>query len=175
MRRSDDQEGGRVAASRAWPRATACAADWLVWASRISARDQRFRGCGAGARGDAGGLGVDVIARRSADLLLPETHDVIGDRAYAQDPELVGRLGQRNGGRTRDAGVTSIVKHIRGMAGRQRTVIWRCPRYTRIFNTLDATDFQAFKTTFNVPWAMVAHCVYTAIDRDGRLDLTRMH
>jgi beta-N-acetylhexosaminidase len=56
------------------------------------------------------------------------------------------------------------------------------PRIDADFNTLDANDFQAFKITSDVPWAMVAHCIYTAIDRDlpasistGCIDVIRDH
>ncbi len=127
-------------------------------------------------------LGLDVACAPVADLLLPETHDVIGDRAYAQDPKLVGLLANEMAAGLRDAGVTAIVKHIPGHGRATADSHLALPRIDADFNTLDATDFGAFKIARDIPWAMVAHCIYTAIDRElpasistGCIDVIRDH
>jgi beta-N-acetylhexosaminidase len=40
------------------------------------------------------------------------------------------------------------------------------PRISAARDTLEATDFAAFRAVNDAPWAMVAHCVYEAIDPD---------
>ncbi len=161
-----DQEGGRVArlGPPHWPTLPPMRAIGLL------AERDRAAGCGAArAVGRVIGamlaeLGIDVACAPVADLLLPETHDVIGDRAFSADPHLVGTLAAAVGVGLRDAGVTPIVKHIPGHGRATADSHLSLPRIDADRNTLETTDFAAFRSVTHVPWAMVAHCVYTAFD-----------
>lgn len=161
-----DQEGGRVArlGPPHWP---------VLPAQRtIGPLAERDHGAGlatARALGRVIGfmlaeLGIDVACAPVTDLLLPETHAVIGDRAFSADPALVGALARAVAVGLRDAGVTPIVKHIPGHGRATADSHLDLPRISATDATLEATDFAAFRPVADAPWAMVAHCVYTAID-----------
>jgi beta-N-acetylhexosaminidase len=161
-----DQEGGRVA--RLGP------PHWPVLPPQrtiglLAERDHKAGLAAARALGRVIGAmladrGVDVACAPVTDLLLPETHAVIGDRAFSADPGLVGALAEAVGFGLRDAGITPIVKHIPGHGRATADSHLDLPRISADLTTLEATDFTAFRTVADAPWAMVAHCVYTAID-----------
>lgn len=163
-----DQEGGRVArlVSPHWPLLPPARQIGLLAEQDFAAGEAAARAAGRVIGAMLAELGIDVDCAPVADLLLPETHAVIGDRAYASDPALVGHLAAEMAAGLRDAGVTSIVKHIPGHGRATADSHLALPRIDADFNTLDATDFNAFRTAGNIPWAMVAHCVYAAIDRE---------
>ena len=48
------------------------------------------------------------------DLSLPQTSDVVGDRAFSKHPEVVGALGQTVAQGFLDEGVLPVIKHIPG-------------------------------------------------------------
>jgi beta-N-acetylhexosaminidase len=161
-----DQEGGRVA--RLGP---------PHWSSlppqrAIGLKAEHDRGAGLAAARALGrvigsmlaNLGIDVACAPVTDLLLPETHAVIGDRAFSSDPDLVGVLAEAVAFGLRDAGVTPIVKHIPGHGRATADSHLDLPRISTAGTVLEATDFAAFRAVDDTPWAMVAHCVYTAID-----------
>jgi beta-N-acetylhexosaminidase len=161
-----DQEGGRVARLSAphWP--------VLPAQRRIGLLAERDRSAGTAAARALGrvigamlaDLGIDVACAPVADLLLPETHAVIGDRAFSADPALVGALAEAVAFGLRDAGVTPIVKHIPGHGRATADSHLDLPRIAADGSTLEATDFAAFHPLADTPWAMVAHCIYTALD-----------
>jgi beta-N-acetylhexosaminidase len=163
-----DQEGGRVA--RLGP------PHWLVLppARAIGLLAERDHAAGlatARAIGRVIGamlaeLAIDVACAPVTDLLLPETHAVIGDRAFSADPALVGVLAGAVCAGLRDAGVVPIVKHIPGHGRATSDSHLALPHISAANSTLEATDFAAFRAVNNAPWAMVAHCVYEAIDPD---------
>ena len=163
-----DQEGGRVArlGPPHWPKLPPARQIGYLAEQDLHAGSTAARAAGRVIGSMLAALGLDVACAPVADLLLPETHHVIGDRAYAQDPELVGHLANEMAAGLRDAGVTPIVKHIPGHGRATADSHLALPQIYADFNTLDATDFQAFKIASDIPWAMVAHCVYTAIDRE---------
>jgi beta-N-acetylhexosaminidase len=163
-----DQEGGRVArlGPPHWPA--------LPPARSIGLLAERDRNAGMNAARAVGRtigvmlaeLGIDVACAPVTDLLLPETHTVIGDRAFSADPALVGALAAAVSAGLRDAGVTPIVKHIPGHGRATADSHLALPCISADRDTLEATDFAAFRAVADAPWAMVAHCVYTAIDPD---------
>lgn len=163
-----DQEGGRVA--RLGP------PHWqtLPPARAIGLLAERDRPAGLRAARASGrvigamlaDLGIDVACAPVADLLLPETHGVIGDRAFSADAELVGALASAMCSGLRDAGVTPIIKHIPGHGRATVDSHLALPVIAATRETLDATDFAAFRAIRDAPWAMVAHCVYQAFDAE---------
>ncbi|HTJ65787.1 MAG TPA: beta-N-acetylhexosaminidase [Alphaproteobacteria bacterium] len=164
-----DQEGGRVArlGPPHWPKLPPARAIGYLAEQDFAAGAAAARASGRVIGAMLAELGIDVACAPVADLLLPETHAVIGDRAYSQDPDLVAKLAIEMAAGLRDAGVTSIIKHIPGHGRATADSHLDLPRIDADFNTLDATDFATFRNASNgVPWAMVAHCVYNAIDRE---------
>ena len=169
-----DQEGGRVArlGPPHWP---ALPPSRAIGQLAERDRDAGLAAAAAVARSIGGmlkPLGIDVVCAPVADLLLPETHAVIGDRAYSADPGLTAALANAACQGFFEAGVTPIVKHIPGHGRATADSHLALPRIQAARDVLDATDFAAFRDSF-APWAMVAHCVYTAIDPAAPASISR--
>lgn len=111
-------------------------------------------------------LGITVDCAPVVDLLLPGAHAVIGDRAFSADPHLSARLGRAVAEGLMAGGVMPIVKHIPGHGRASVDSHEKLPVVETDLATLDATDFAPFRALADMPMAMVAHVVYTAIDRE---------
>jgi beta-N-acetylhexosaminidase len=161
-----DQEGGRVArlGPPHWPSLPPQRAIGLVAERDHAAGLTAARALGRVIGWMLAALGIDVACAPVTDLLLPETHAVIGDRAFSADPALVGGLAEAVAFGLRDAGVTPIVKHIPGHGRATADSHLGLPLISADSATLQATDFAAFRFVADAPWAMVAHCLYTGID-----------
>lgn len=162
-----DQEGGRVARLRPphWPT--------LPAAGRIGAigdPDRAARAAWLHGRLLAdllAPLGIDVDCAPVADVPVPGSSDVIGDRAFSRDPALVARLAAAQAAGLLAGGVLPVVKHLPGHGRAQVDSHKELPRVDADWDTLCASDFAAF-----VPLAsqgqgtlgMVAHVLYTRID-----------
>ena len=109
-------------------------------------------------------LGIDVDCVPLLDLQFPGAHDVIGDRAFGGDPELVADLGRVVCETLLECGVMPVVKHIPGH-GRARVDSHKeLPVVDTAAAELEATDFRPFQALADAPWAMTAHVVYAALD-----------
>ncbi|MGD1876219.1 MAG: beta-N-acetylhexosaminidase [Kiloniellaceae bacterium] len=111
-------------------------------------------------------LGIDVDCVPLLDLQFPWAHEVIGDRSFGGDPELVADLGRIVCETMLEAGVMPIVKHIPGH-GRARVDSHKdLPVVDTAAAELEATDFKPFQALADAPWAMTAHVVYSALDAE---------
>lgn len=161
-----DQEGGRVSRLKPphWPARPA--AERFV---EIACRD-RAKGIEAArlnarlmAR-DLADLGINVDCAPVLDVLQPETHDVIGDRAYGEDPEMVATLGRAVAEGLMDGGVLPVIKHIPGHGRATVDSHEALPVVDADRATLDRVDFAPFRALADMPLAMTAHITYRAID-----------
>ena len=161
-----DQEGGRVARLTPphWPKLPPGRLIGLLAERDLAQGIAAGRAIGRVIGTMLADLGIDVACAPVADLLLAETHDVIGDRAFSADPAIVGALALAVAKGLRDAGVTPIIKHIPGHGRATADSHLALPRIDSDRATLETTDFAAFRCAAEVPWAMVAHCVYNAFD-----------
>jgi len=149
-----DQEGGRVARLRpphwrAHPPAAALRTLRAAWLT------------GALIGLDCAGAGFDVVAAPVLDLAIPGAHSVIGDRAFAEEPRTVGRLGRAFAAGLLAAGIQPIGKHAPGHGRARVDSHLALPRVEA--NDLDA-DLLPFALNADLPWAMSAHIVYPAWD-----------
>ncbi|MBV9015667.1 MAG: beta-N-acetylhexosaminidase [Alphaproteobacteria bacterium] len=113
---------------------------------------------------DLAALGIDVDALPVLDLPSSGADPVIGDRAYGGDPERVARLGRAACEGLLAGGVLPIIKHIPGHGRAQVDSHRALPRVDAARDLLEKTDFAPFRALSDMPWAMTAHIVYTAID-----------
>jgi beta-N-acetylhexosaminidase len=160
-----DQEGGRIARLRpphwrlypapaqiaAVPDPLAEEAAWL--GARLIADD-------------LAALGVTVDCLPVLDLAVAGADPVIGDRAYGSTPERVVRLAGAVARGLLDGGVLPVVKHIPGHGRARVDSHLACPVVAARRDELSRTDFAPFRALAHLPWAMTAHIVYAAIDRD---------
>lgn len=149
-----DQEGGRVARLRpphwrAHPPAAALRGLRAAWLT------------GALIGIDCATAGFDVVAAPVLDLAIPGAHAVIGDRALAQEPTMVARLGRALAAGLLAAGIQPVAKHAPGHGRARVDSHLALPRVEA--NDLDS-DLLPFALNADIPWAMSAHIVYPAWD-----------
>jgi beta-N-acetylhexosaminidase len=158
-----DQEGGRVARLRpphwrAHPPAAAIGALFAASPAR-GLRAAWLTGALIGL--DCAAAGFDVAAAPVLDLALPGAHAVIGDRAYAENPASVARLGRAVAAGLLAAGLQPIAKHAPGHGRAQLDSHLALP-------TVNANDLEAdllpFALNADLPWAMTAHILYPTWD-----------
>jgi beta-N-acetylhexosaminidase len=165
-----DQEGGRVARLKP-PK-------WRLYpaAARLAALPDAEEAVRLGARliaDDLAALGTTVDAMPVLDLPVAGADNVIGDRAYGGDPALVAQLGRAACDGLLAGGVLPIVKHMPGH-GRARVDSHKAlPVVDAASDLLERTDFAPFRALRDMPWAMTAHVVYSAIDADRPATLSR--
>ncbi len=112
-------------------------------------------------------VGVDVDCLPVLDVPVPGAHDVIGDRAYGETPEIVAALGQAALEGALAGGVLPIIKHIPGHGRAGVDSHEKLPIVDTDHETLSATDFGPFSALCDAPLAMTAHVIYSAIDGDS--------
>jgi beta-N-acetylhexosaminidase len=114
---------------------------------------------------DLKAVGVNVDCVPVLDVPVPGAHDIIGDRAYARDPATVTQLGRAAAEGLLAGGVLPVIKHMPGHGRAFADSHKELPTVHADFETLDAWDFAPFKALSDMPIAMSAHVVFTAIDK----------
>jgi beta-N-acetylhexosaminidase len=110
-------------------------------------------------------LGINVDCLPLLDVPVPGAHDVIGDRAYGQEPLRVAALGDMTLRGLREGGVVGIVKHIPGHGRAAADSHLELPVVTAPREALEI-DLAPFRKLRDAPMAMTAHVKYTALDPD---------
>jgi beta-N-acetylhexosaminidase len=161
-----DQEGGRVQRMRA--------PHWREW---LPALDQVVRaGPEAAARSMAlrsrllahelQAVGIDVNCIPLADVARDDTHPILLNRLYGNDPATVAEISRAVANGLMQGGVLPVLKHLPGYGLGTVDSHEDLPRVTASRAELDAVDFAAFKPLADLPLGMTAHIVYEAIE-DG--------
>jgi beta-N-acetylhexosaminidase len=109
-------------------------------------------------------LEISVDCLPVADLLHPDAHGVIGDRAYGSDPATVAALAGAAADGLLEGGVLPVVKHIPGHGRARSDSHEMLPVVGTPLPELDRTDFEPFRRLARLPIAMTAHVVYAAVD-----------
>lgn len=161
-----DQEGGRVARLRPphWRKAPPARLLGELYARNpeqgLEATKLNSRLLAA----DVASVGVDVDCLPVLDIAFPETHAVIGDRAYADRPEPVAALGRAAAEGLMAEGVMPVIKHIPGHGRATVDSHEALPTVTASRAELERTDFVPFQLLSDLPWAMTGHLLFAAID-----------
>ena len=111
-------------------------------------------------------LGIDSGATPVVDLARMGTHDVIGNRSFGDDPDLVIAMAREIVDTMLDAGELPIIKHIPGYGRVTVDPHFDCPVVDASVQDLRDSDFRPFIALRDTPWAMVAHLIFTQIDPD---------
>ena len=161
-----DQEGGRVARLKPphWRKAPPGRVLGELYARNPEAGLEAARLNSRLLGTDVASVGCDVDCLPVLDIALPGAHSVIGDRAYAEQPEAVAAIGRAAAEGLMAEGVTPVVKHIPGHGRAMVDSHHAAPTVTESRATLERTDFLPFKLLSDLPWAMTAHVVYEAVD-----------
>jgi beta-N-acetylhexosaminidase len=160
-----DQEGGRVQrlGPPHWPKYPPGDAYLKATNDPLAARELVRLGARLMAH-DLRAVGIDIDCMPVLDVPVPGAHDIIGDRAYAPDPALVAQLGRAAAEGMLAGGVLPVIKHMPGHGRAFADSHKDLPVVHADFDTLDAWDFAPFKALSDMPIAMTAHVVFTAVD-----------
>ncbi|MEO5336715.1 MAG: beta-N-acetylhexosaminidase [Magnetospirillum sp. WYHS-4] len=161
-----DQEGGRVARLRApqwWEAPPAAAFARLADTDPDSAREAAFLSARLLAH-EMHALGITVDCAPVLDIPQPGADPIIGDRAYGTTPERVAALGRAACEGFLAGGVLPVIKHIPGHGRAEADSHKELPVVRAARAELERLDFAPFKALADMPWAMTAHVVYTALD-----------
>jgi beta-N-acetylhexosaminidase len=109
-------------------------------------------------------LGITVDCLPLADVPAPGADVVIGDRAYGTDPDKVAAIARAVTEGLEQGGVLPVLKHIPGHGRATADTHHRLPVVDALKDDLEAIDFAAFKMLADLPMAMTAHVVFSAID-----------
>ncbi len=162
-----DQEGGRVARLRgpAWR-------EWLPAldecgrlgdrAGRVRAMALRYRLIASELRA----IGIDVDCAPVLDVARAETHGIIRNRCYGDDPAEVAAIGRAVADGLLAGGVLPVIKH---MPGHGRATIDSHHDLPRVIaSEVDlVADFAPFRALADLPMAMTAHLVFAALDPEA--------
>jgi beta-N-acetylhexosaminidase len=168
-----DQEGGRVARMRG--------PSWREWApaleecARLPTPELRRRAMRLRYRLIAAELvavGVDVNAAPVLDLVYPETHAIIRDRAYGADPAEVAATGRAVAEGLLAGGALPVMKHMPGQGRAALDSHLALPRVAAPRTALEA-DLAPFRALADLPMGMTAHVVYEAVDPEAPATLSR--
>jgi beta-N-acetylhexosaminidase len=109
-------------------------------------------------------LGVTVDCLPLADVPVPGADTVIGNRAYGTEPGKVAAIARAVTQGLEQGGVLPVLKHIPGHGRATADTHFRLPEVDTSKTELERTDFAAFQPLADLPMAMTAHVVFSALD-----------
>ena len=109
-------------------------------------------------------LSLDSGTTPVVDLARKGTHDVVGNRSFGDDPDLVIAMAREVIEGMLEVGEMPVIKHIPGYGRVTVDPHFDCPVVDASVDELRDTDFRPFIALKDTPWAMVAHLIFTQID-----------
>src|SRR5450432_142396 len=108
--------------------------------------------------------GVTVDCLPLADLPVAGADAVIGNRAYGTEPAKVAAIARAVTEGLEQGGILPVLKHIPGHGRATADTHFRLPEVDTSKAELERTDFAAFQPLADLPMAMTAHVVFSALD-----------
>ncbi|MFV0295409.1 MAG: beta-N-acetylhexosaminidase [Hyphomicrobiaceae bacterium] len=161
-----DQEGGRVQRIRS-PTATVlpAAAAFLAHANgdiaeacRLVTMSMRLTAA------ELKPLGINTDCAPVLDVPVAGSHNVIGNRAFSNDPATVVALGRAAAAGLMAGGMLPVMKHVPGHGRACSDSHFELPVVDQPLDTLMSSDFMPFRALAHLPAAMTAHVVFSAVD-----------
>src|ERR1700760_2007423 len=161
-----DQEGGQVQRFRPphWPSYPAGAAFGRLYDTDSKLGLQAARLSARLIADDLLPMGVNVDCLPLADVPIPGADAVIGDRAYGDKPSKVAAIARAVTEGLQQGGILPVLKHIPGHGRATADSHLALPTVDTPRDELERTDFAAFRPLADLPMAMTAHVVFSAID-----------
>ncbi|WFU68422.1 beta-N-acetylhexosaminidase [Bradyrhizobium sp. CB2312] len=113
---------------------------------------------------DLADLGITVDCLPLADVPVSGADAVIGNRAYGTSPDKVAAIARAVTDGLEQGGVLPVLKHIPGHGRATADTHFKLPTVDTSRDELERTDFAAFGPLADLPMAMTAHVVFSAID-----------
>ena len=129
-----------------------------LWASRPRGLSSRLIAA------DLIDLGITVDCLPLADVPVAGADAVIGNRAYGTEPAKVAAIARAVTEGLEQGGVLPVLKHIPGHGRATADSHFRLPTVDTSRKELERTDFAAFQPLADLPMAMTAHVVFSALD-----------
>ncbi len=108
--------------------------------------------------------GVTVDCLPLADVPVAGADAVIGDRAYGTEPGKVAAIARAVTDGLEQGGILPVLKHIPGHGRATADTHFSLPVVDTLESVLEKTDFAAFQALADLPMAMTAHVVFSAVD-----------
>jgi beta-N-acetylhexosaminidase len=108
--------------------------------------------------------GVTVDCLPLADVPVPGADAVIGNRAYGTEPQKVAAIARAVTEGLQQGGVLPVLKHIPGHGRATADTHFKLPVVDTPRAELERVDFAAFQPLADLPMAMTAHVVFSALD-----------
>ena len=168
-----DQEGGRVARMQApeWPAHPPAAIFEALFTYDPS---RGLEACALNFEAlalDLAEVGITVTCAPVLDVPVAGAHDVIGDRAFSQNPDHVAALGEACLVGLRAGGVEGVIKHIPGHGRSAVDSHEDSPRVSASDGDL-ASDLLPFHALSGALMAMTTHVIFDAWDADQCVTLS---
>lgn len=163
-----DQEGGRVRRLRP-PLVADYPAAQIFGTLYARSPEDGLRAAWLGARligADLASIGVTGNCVPMVDVRQDYADDIIGDRAYGTEPDQVAAIGRAIAEATLESGVLPILKHIPGHGRARLDSHHALPVVEAPLDDLRRVDFAPFRALRDLPLAMTAHIVYSAVDAE---------
>src|SRR5580692_8847419 len=109
-------------------------------------------------------LGVTVDCLPLADVPVAGADAVIGNRAYGTEPAKVADIARAVTQGLEQGGVLPVLKHIPGHGRATADTHFKLPVVDTPRTELERVDFAAFQPLADLPMAMTAHVVFSALD-----------
>jgi beta-N-acetylhexosaminidase len=109
-------------------------------------------------------LGVTVDCLPLADVPIAGADAVIGSRAYGTEPGKVAAIARAVTEGLEQGGVLPVLKHIPGHGRATADTHFKLPVVDTSKAELESSDFAAFRPLADLPMAMTAHVVFSALD-----------
>lgn len=158
-----DQEGGRVQRMRGphWH-------DWCAPLEQVARAGSgavramwlRYRLIAAELRA----CGIDVNCAPVGDVAGNETHAVLKNRCYGDDPVQVAQIARAVADGLLAGGVLPVLKHLPGQGRARADSHVALPDVHALRSELERRDFAPFRALADLPLAMTAHVRYTDLD-----------
>ena len=161
-----DQEGGRVQRLRPphWRNMPPARCFGVMYETDPKlGRDAAFSAARLIAQ-ELAALGINVNCTPVLDVPEKGAHDIIGDRAFSTDPDVVAALGRAVMDGTLAGGVLPVIKHVPGHGRAKADSHLSLPRIDVAERELRSIDFRPFQALRDAPLAMTAHVLLPCYD-----------
>jgi len=119
-------------------------------------------------------LGIDVTCAPMCDLRHVGAHDIVGNRSFGTDVQMVIDLCTAALEGIHRAGGEGVLKHIPGHGRSMQDSHVALPHVDASLEELEQTDFAIFKALADkCPYAMTAHIIYSCFDKENTVTASK--
>jgi beta-glucosidase-like glycosyl hydrolase len=109
---------------------------------------------------------IDSPCSPVCDISFPNTHDVIGDRAFSNNANIVAQCATIASDALLLENLIPVIKHLPGHGRSESDSHLDLPIVDASLRELEESDFKVFKTLNHYSFAMTAHIIYESLDKN---------